>query len=235
MALFANEFRLVFWLAAIPGLIAVSILILCVEEPQRVQMTEVRTPIRRIEIRGLGPRYWSVVFIATVLTLARFSEAFLILRAQNAGLQLALIPLVFVTLNVVYALSAYPMGAISDRLNRRLMLAIGFGVLIFCRHRACISFERLGCDVRRRALGSAFGADPGTASRSDCGHNPIAGTGHGVRPFSFWERHCASSGKSDCRTPLGTDWAIGDISMERWVHRYGPHSSNVSYSNTSTG
>jgi MFS family permease len=71
-----------------------------------------------------------VVGIGTILTLARFSEAFLILRAQNAGLSLALAPLVLVTMNAVYALSAYPLGALSDRTDRTIMLALGFVVLI---------------------------------------------------------------------------------------------------------
>jgi MFS family permease len=70
------------------------------------------------------------VAVGTVLTLARFSEAFLILRAEDAGLPLALIPLVLVVMNVVYAASAYPMGTLSDRTDRRVIMAAGFAVLI---------------------------------------------------------------------------------------------------------
>jgi MFS family permease len=78
----------------------------------------------------MGSLFWGVVAVGTVLTLARFSEAFLILRAEDAGLALALMPLVLVVMNVVYAASAYPMGALSDRYDRRLVLAAGFLVLI---------------------------------------------------------------------------------------------------------
>lgn len=131
MALFADDFRLVFWLAAAPGLIGVGILIFGVREPARcAQDSSERPPIRGMELGRLGSRFWGVVAVATVLTLARFSEAFLILRAQDAGLPLALVPLVLVVMNIVFAGSAYPMGALSDGTDRRAILAAGFTVLI---------------------------------------------------------------------------------------------------------
>jgi len=131
MALFSDDFRLVFWLAVVPGLIAVAILVLGVREPGQARpLAEARVPIRWSELGRLGRLFWGVVAVGTVLTLARFSEAFLILRAEDAGLSLALIPLVLVVMNVVYAASAYPMGALSDRYDRRLVLAAGFVALI---------------------------------------------------------------------------------------------------------
>jgi MFS family permease len=78
----------------------------------------------------LSAAYWWFVLIAAVLTLARFSEAFLVLRAQNMGLSIALVPLVMVVMNAVYAVSAYPAGRLSDKMDRRLVLAIGLVVLI---------------------------------------------------------------------------------------------------------
>ena len=89
-----------------------------------------RSPIRGADFRQLGAAYWWLVWIAAVLTLARFSEAFLVLRAQNIGLAVALVPLVMVVMNVAYAVSAYPAGHLSDRMDGRLVLAAGFGVLI---------------------------------------------------------------------------------------------------------
>jgi MFS family permease len=131
MAWFNDDFRLVFWLAVIPGLIAVGILIIAVREPAQVRSnTEVRAPIQWADLGKLDRRYWIVVAVGAVLTLARFSEAFLILRAENAGLSVALAPLALVVMNLAYAASAYPMGALSDRLDRRLMLAAGLAVLI---------------------------------------------------------------------------------------------------------
>lgn len=131
MALLADDFRAVFWLAAVPGGIAVAILVLAVREPQRhVRQPSARVPIRRADLARMGSLFWGVVAIGTVLTLARFSEAFLILRAEDQGLPLALIPVVLVVMNLVYSVSAYPAGALSDKIDRRVILAGGFAVLI---------------------------------------------------------------------------------------------------------
>jgi MFS family permease len=100
-----------------------------VREPPH-EALPIRAPLKFSDVRTLSVAYWIVVAIGAVLTLARFSEAFLILRAQSAGLSLALAPLVLVIMNIVYALSAYPLGALSDRIDRKLMLALGFVTLI---------------------------------------------------------------------------------------------------------
>lgn len=131
MAYFASDFRLVFWLAVVPALFAAAILVFAVREPERhAPEQRGRVPVRWTELRGVGGLFWGVVAVATVLTLARFSEAFLILRAEDAGLSLALVPLVLVVMNVVYAASAYPVGKLSDRVNRHFILGAGFVVLI---------------------------------------------------------------------------------------------------------
>jgi len=129
MAMLHNNFRLIFWLALIPGLISVLVLLVGVREPPH-ETTATQAPLGLSDLKSIGATYWIVVGIGAVLTLARFSEAFLILRAQTSGLSLALAPLVLVVMNVVYALSAYPLGALSDQIDRRLMLAIGFAILI---------------------------------------------------------------------------------------------------------
>ncbi len=129
MAALHDNFRLIFWLAAIPGLVSVLVLILGVHEAPH-QGAGGKSKLRLRDLKTVGTGYWLVVGVGAVLTLARFSEAFLILRAQNAGLAIALAPVVLVTMNVVYALSAYPLGALSDRMSRTRMLAIGFATLI---------------------------------------------------------------------------------------------------------
>lgn len=129
MAGFNDDFRRVFWIALIPALLSVLVLVIGVREPRHAAAVA-RVPVKLEECRSLGRAYWSVVAVGAVLTLARFSEAFLILRAQGAGLPLALAPLVLVVMNVVFAASAYPLGALSDRINRRRLLALGFATLI---------------------------------------------------------------------------------------------------------
>ena len=131
MAMLADDIRAVFWVAVIPAFIALAILVFCVKEPATVRTkARPRTPIHLAELRRIGAAYWGLVLIAAVLSLARFSEAFLLLRAENVGLPIALVPLVLVAMNVAYAGSAYPAGVLSDRIGRRGVLVAGMGLLI---------------------------------------------------------------------------------------------------------
>lgn len=131
MWLTANQFRTVFWVAVVPGLLAVVLVVTAVREPARpADLREVRAPLSLPELKRLGLPFWLVVCVATVITLARFSEAFLILRAQSMGLPIVLVPLVLVIMNVAYSLAAYPAGALSDRVNGLTMLVLGFLILI---------------------------------------------------------------------------------------------------------
>lgn len=130
MLLWANDFRAVFWVAVIPGLMAVALLAFGLREPAHQQGEKRINPIRRENLKRLGGSYWWVVVIGAVFTLARFSEAFLVLRAQQSGIPMALVPLVMVAMNLVYALSAYPLGKLSDRMSHTRLLAFGLVVLI---------------------------------------------------------------------------------------------------------
>jgi predicted MFS family arabinose efflux permease len=130
MLLWANDFRRVFWVAVIPGVLAVALLLFGVREPQRNQTGTRTNPIRRENLARLGAPYWWVVGIGAVFTLARFSEAFLVLRAQQGGIPMALVPLVMVAMNLIYAMSAYPFGKLSDRMSHTRLLALGLIVLI---------------------------------------------------------------------------------------------------------
>ena len=130
MLLWANDFRAVFWVAVVPGLLAVALLVLGVREPERPAGLRRSNPIRRENLRRLGGTYWWVVGLGAVFTLARFSEAFLVLRAEQSGVPLALVPLVMVAMNGVYAASAYPFGRLAARMDHRTLLALGLAVLI---------------------------------------------------------------------------------------------------------
>lgn len=130
MLLWANDFRMVFWVAVIPGVLAVVLLLFGVREPRQHQNGKRTNPIRRENLKRLTAPYWWVVGIGAVFTLARFSEAFLVLRAQQGGIPIALVPLVMVAMNLVYAMSAYPFGKLSDRMSHSKLLALGLIVLI---------------------------------------------------------------------------------------------------------
>lgn len=131
MAAFAGQFRLVFWLSVIPGAAAVAVLLLFVREPpRRADGKEHRPRIDRRALGRLGGLFWGVVAVGAVLTLARFSEAFVILAAEGRGLAAMLAPLVLVAIHVVSSASAYPAGLVGDRIDKRIVLAVGFGALI---------------------------------------------------------------------------------------------------------
>src|SRR5690606_3468018 len=129
MLLWANDFRAVFWVAVIPALAAALLLLVGVEEPDRPVPRRRVNPIQRREIRRLAAAYWWVVGLGAVVSLARFSEAFLVLRAQQGGLAVAWIPMVLVVMNVAFASSAYPSGKLADHMSHRTLLAVGLCLL----------------------------------------------------------------------------------------------------------
>jgi len=131
MLVLADNFTAVFWIAVVPAFLSFAVILLFVSDPERPPGTvALRMPLARTELGRLGRAYWLVVAVATIFTLARFSEAFLLLRAQSVGLELALVPVVIVVMNVVYSATAWPAGALSDRIGRHGLLGAGFALLL---------------------------------------------------------------------------------------------------------
>lgn len=129
MSAFGGDMRLVFWVAGVPAVLSVLVLLWAVREPPRTAPAAARPPLRVGDLRLLGRRFWLVTALALWLGLARFGEPFLILRAQGLGLPLAWAPAVLVVMNLTYAASAYPAGRLSDRIERRWLFAGGLLVL----------------------------------------------------------------------------------------------------------
>jgi MFS family permease len=129
MLVWADNFRLAFWLAVIPGMLAVALLTVGIHEPGREPGAKRINPIQRENIRQLGAAFWWVVAVGAVFALARFSEAFLVLRAMGSGVPVALVPLVMVAMNVVYSLSAYPLGKLADSMSHIWLLIAGLVIL----------------------------------------------------------------------------------------------------------
>ena len=126
MVLYADDFRSVFWWALLPAVIAVLLIVVAVREPVVAKFDErKRTPISRADLVRMSCQYWTAIGIAVAFTMARFSEALLILKGEQAGLLLAQVPLVWVVINLVYTLLATPAGAWSDRIGRRAVLVTG--------------------------------------------------------------------------------------------------------------
>ncbi len=129
MALFSGDIRMVFWAAVVPGVLAVTLIAIGVREPAQSRHSPNAFSLSLHAVRRFPASYWLVVVFGSVFTLARFSEAFLLLRVQGLGVRAGIVPVFYMIMNAVYALSAYPSGAISDRLGRRGVLGAGIAVL----------------------------------------------------------------------------------------------------------
>ena len=184
MALLANDIRAVLWIAVIPAVIAVVILVLGVKEPQKSPRTagHARAPIQFAQLRSVGAAYWSLVLIGVVLSVARFSEAFLVLRADSVGLNLALVPLVMVVMSLAYAGSAYPAGALSDRVDRHIVLVVGLLVLMAADLMLAVASGIWLVLVGAALWGLHMGLTQGllAAMVADATPEPIRGTAFGV-------------------------------------------------------
>ncbi len=130
MLLWHDDFRAVFWVAVVPGFLAVAVLFFGLHEPVNPTTQRRTNPIRRAALRRLNKAYWWVVAFGAIFMLARFSEAFLVLRAQGLGIPMALVPLVMVAMNVVYAACAYPFGKLADRMSHQKLLAWSLLILV---------------------------------------------------------------------------------------------------------
>ena len=131
MAWLANDIRTVMWVAVVPAFIAVALLVAYVREPAHANAgPTARAPLTVTDVRRLSGRYWLVVLLGAIFTLARFSEAFLLLRAQDVGVALGYVPLVLIVMNVLYAGLAYPAGAGADHVSPRTLLLAGLALLI---------------------------------------------------------------------------------------------------------
>jgi MFS family permease len=130
MGVTADDYRAVFWLAGLPGAMAVAVLVSGVREPDRHTVKPARLPINTTDMRRLEQAYWRVLGVGIVFSMGRFSEAFLLLRAETLGFSPGRIPLVLVIISLVYALGAYPVGRLSDRVGRTRLLGAGLVFLI---------------------------------------------------------------------------------------------------------
>jgi len=182
MALMASNFTAVFWIAVIPAFLSFALIVFFVHEPDRSTAKPARSPLSPAELQRLGLAYWLVVAIATVFALARFSEAFLLLRAQSVGLSLVLVPIVMLVMNVVYALAAWPTGVLSDKLGRYGLLTIGFLVLVLADLTLAFSSNILAVSVGAALWGLHMGMTQGLLASliADTAPADLRGTAFGM-------------------------------------------------------
>jgi MFS family permease len=178
----AGSFRAVFWMAAIPGGCAVAILAFAVREPAALAAKTSPRTMRFRLIANLGSAYWMVVAFGSLFTLARFSEAFLLLRAQDVGMTSRTVPVILIIMNVFYSLTAFPMGHLSDCLGRKELMAAGLGALILSD--LTLAVAKSGWHVWACAAiwGLHMGLTQGVlaAMVADTSHRDFRGTAFGI-------------------------------------------------------
>jgi MFS family permease len=182
MAASGGNIRLVFWLAVIPAFIALAVLIRGVEEPERKGSAAARPRFDRHLVGALGGAFWTVAALGAVMSFARISEAFLILSASAHGLETALAPAILVALNVVYALVAWPVGVLSDRIGRRGLLVLSLVVLAAAHVTLAVSGSLLATFAGVLLWGLHMGLSQGllSAAIADTVPAPLRGTGFGL-------------------------------------------------------
>lgn len=181
-----NDYRTVFWIAVIPALIVILIIIFGIREPARATAPEKKTfPLKPNQLKLLSPVFWGVTMVASVLTLARFSEAFLILRGDSIGLDAAFAPAILIAMNVVYSLSAWPVGILSDRIGRQGLLVAGIAMLIIADIVLAYAHTPLLVYIGAGLWGLHMGLTQGIITAYIAGSVPahLRGTGFGVYNF----------------------------------------------------
>ncbi len=183
MAWLANDIKAVLWVAVVPAFIAVALLIVAVREPeQKTPEAKRRTPLTLADAGRLPLRYWLIVLLGAAFTLARFSEAFLILRAQAVGLALGYVPLVLIVMNVVYAGVAYPAGVAADRFSQRAILIVGLVVLIAADIALAVATSPLQAFIGAGLWGLHMGLTQGLFSKlvADAAPATLRGSAFGI-------------------------------------------------------
>ncbi len=183
MALYADNFRAVFWWAVLPAAIAIALLIFGVQEPDSLKPSGQRGwPIRRADLARMSGAFWWVVVIGVVFTLARFSEAFLVLKGQAAGVPVALVPMVMVVMNLVYSAISTPAGILSDRIGRRAVLVAAMVVLVAADLVLAFAPGLVGLFIGVGLWGAYMGLSQGLLSAlvADTAPGDLRGTAFGI-------------------------------------------------------
>lgn len=183
MAVSGDDFRLVFWMAVVPAFAAIVILLWAVREMPGQRLPAARWwPIRVSDLRSFAAPFWWWIAIAGLLSLARFSQAFLVLKAHDVGVDAAFVPIILVLTHTVYAAAAYPFGVLADRLDRRAQLGGGIAILIVADLvlMSATSFEVTAFGAALWGLQMAVTQGLLAASVADAAPDAFRGTAFGI-------------------------------------------------------
>lgn len=179
----SNDIRAVLWLAVVPAFISVALLIFGIHDPERTSGHSYRPkPLNTTDARRLPVGYRVIVLLGAIFTLARFSEAFLVLRAQDVGVTLGYVPLVLIVMNVFYTATAYPAGVAADNVSRRILLIVGLAVLIAADMALAAATSPLLAFMGTALWGVHMGLTQGLLAKLvvDNAHPDLRGTAFGI-------------------------------------------------------
>ena len=220
MAYFAGNMRAALWIAVVPGVLAVALLVFGVREPESAPgKVPAKLPFSREGFRRLGGTYWKLVAIGSLLTFARSTEAFLVLRGSNLGLANTWVPLVLVTMSLVYTVAAYPAGAWSDKGGRRPLLIAGMVVLAIADVVLALASGMVGLFAGIALWGLHMGLTQGlfAAYIADLAPGALRGTAFGVFNLATGVVLLATSALSgfvwDVFSPATTFWMGAALAM----------------------
>jgi MFS family permease len=210
-----DDFRVVFWIALIPAYLSIVVLLVTVKElPLNHDESLQRLPIRSSDILALPTAFWWVIAIASLLSLARFSQAFLVLKAHDIGVDAAFVPLVLVVMHLVFSLAAYPFGILADHLDRRLQLGIGTFILIaadvILANASTVWLTALGAALWGLQLGVTQGLLGATIA--DAAPNRLRGTAFGIYDVTIGVRNVYRERWS--RRPLDGWWPLHGLRFQ---------------------
>jgi MFS family permease len=213
MKLSGDEFRLVFWIALIPAYLSIVVLLVAVKElPVHDGESQRQLPIRRSDIMALPTAFWWMIAITSLLALARFSQAFLVLKAQDVGVDPAFVPMVLVVMHLVFSVTAYPFGILADHLDRGLQLGIGTVILIgadvVLANASTIWLTAFGAALWGLQLGVTQGLL--AAAIADAAPDQMRGTAFGIYDIAV------GTGTFVASAGAGALWVAGGPSTTFW-------------------
>jgi MFS family permease len=195
MRLSGGDFRLVFWIALIPAYLSVILLLVAVKELPNHHEPRSHLPLRHGDLAALPKPFWWIIVIASLFSLARFSQAFLVLKAHDAGVDVAYVPLMLVVTFLVFSSTAYPFGILADRIDRRLQLAAG-AVILLLAHIVLATADTIWLTILGGALwGLQLGATQGLlgAAIADTAPDDLRGTAFGIYDMAIGAATFAAS------------------------------------------
>ena len=200
LLLWTEELRSIFWIALIPGAACLALILFGVEDNVTPTVNTKRIAWKDLKL-VMTPAFVQLVILGTLFSLARFSNAFIVLRAADIGIEHAWIPMTVVLMNIAFSLSSYPFGKLADKLNPMKLLALGFAGT--CQFVVCLRCKLSNFGGRNRSFRNASWSDPRHFFNHHLRNSTLRGTCNRLRHLQFLFRPCPSGFRARGRKLMG--------------------------------